>query len=106
MFGMLSVLAGLHRELIVANTNDRLASARGRGRAGAGRGAPRARPRSLNGSMTSGRRLSNRSPTCSASPGRRCTGTSTRPTHDQLLARCPAYRELTNAQVLRAAGGA
>ncbi|MFJ8311066.1 MULTISPECIES: helix-turn-helix domain-containing protein [unclassified Streptomyces] len=34
MFGMLSVLAGLQRELIVANTNDGLASARARGRVG------------------------------------------------------------------------
>jgi DNA invertase Pin-like site-specific DNA recombinase len=34
MFGMLSVLAELQRELIVANTNDGLASARGRGRVG------------------------------------------------------------------------
>jgi DNA invertase Pin-like site-specific DNA recombinase len=34
MFGMLSVLAELQRELIVANTNDGLASARARGRVG------------------------------------------------------------------------
>ncbi|URM90561.1 helix-turn-helix domain-containing protein [Streptomyces sp. MRC013] len=34
MFGMLSVLAGLQRELIVANTNDELAAARARGRVG------------------------------------------------------------------------
>ncbi|EYT81521.1 hypothetical protein CF54_19095 [Streptomyces sp. Tu 6176] len=34
MFGMLSVLAELQRELIVANTNDGLASARARGRIG------------------------------------------------------------------------
>jgi DNA invertase Pin-like site-specific DNA recombinase len=34
MFGMLSVLAELRRELIVANTNDGLASARARGRPG------------------------------------------------------------------------
>ncbi|MGW1254667.1 helix-turn-helix domain-containing protein [Streptomyces sp. NPDC002513] len=32
MFGMLSVLAELQRELIVANTNDGLACARARGR--------------------------------------------------------------------------
>ncbi|WP_437105348.1 recombinase family protein [Streptomyces sp. enrichment culture] len=31
MFGMLSVLAELQRELIVANTNDGLASTRARG---------------------------------------------------------------------------
>jgi hypothetical protein len=34
MFGMLSVLAELQRELIVANTRDRLAAARARGRTG------------------------------------------------------------------------
>jgi len=34
MFGMLSVLAELQRELIVANINDGLASARARGRVG------------------------------------------------------------------------
>ncbi|MFD5659933.1 recombinase family protein [Streptomyces hirsutus] len=34
MFGMLSVLAEFQRELIVANTNDGLASARARGRVG------------------------------------------------------------------------
>ncbi len=37
MFGMLGVLAELQRELIVANTNDGLASARARGQVG---GAP------------------------------------------------------------------
>jgi DNA invertase Pin-like site-specific DNA recombinase len=34
MFGMLSVLAELQRELIIANTRDGLAAARGRGRTG------------------------------------------------------------------------
>ncbi|MFE7568972.1 recombinase family protein [Streptomyces sp. NPDC057539] len=34
MFGMLSVMAELQRELIVANTNDGLASARARGHVG------------------------------------------------------------------------
>ncbi|WP_399076644.1 hypothetical protein [Streptomyces zaehneri] len=34
IFGMLSVLAGPQRKLIVANTNDGLASARARGRSG------------------------------------------------------------------------
>ncbi|MFF0451622.1 recombinase family protein [Streptomyces sp. NPDC004609] len=34
MFGMLSVLAELQRELIVANTDDGLAAARARGRVG------------------------------------------------------------------------
>ncbi|MFD9595532.1 recombinase family protein [Kitasatospora sp. NPDC059973] len=42
MFGMLSVLAELQRELIVANTMDRLASARARGRVGGRR--PRLSP--------------------------------------------------------------
>ncbi|WP_328673430.1 hypothetical protein [Streptomyces sp. NBC_00328] len=41
MFGMLSVLAELQRELIVANTGDGLASVRTRGRsAGFGRTSP------------------------------------------------------------------
>ncbi|MDI5904081.1 recombinase family protein [Streptomyces sp. 12257] len=80
MFGMLSVLAELQRELIVANTNDGLASAgRGDGSAGAGRSSPRTRPRSPNGSTTSGRRPSSRWPTPAASHGPPCTGTSTRP---------------------------
>jgi DNA invertase Pin-like site-specific DNA recombinase len=39
MFGMLSVLAELQRELIVANTRDGLAAARARGRTGGRRGA-------------------------------------------------------------------
>lgn len=39
MFGMLSVLAELRRELIVANTRDGLAAARARGRAGGRRPA-------------------------------------------------------------------
>ncbi len=34
MFGMLSVLAELQRELIIANTRDGLAAARARGRSG------------------------------------------------------------------------
>ncbi|MCX2928514.1 recombinase family protein [Streptomyces sp. NEAU-W12] len=40
MFGMLSVLAELQRELIVANTNDGLAFARARGRVGGRRPKP------------------------------------------------------------------
>ncbi|MFE7539476.1 recombinase family protein [Streptomyces platensis] len=44
MFGMLSVLAELQRELIVANTNDGLTSARARGRVG-GRRPSRPSPR-------------------------------------------------------------
>lgn len=43
MFGMLSVLAELQRELIVANTRDGLAAARSRGRTGGRR--PRLTPR-------------------------------------------------------------
>ncbi|MGA5069342.1 recombinase family protein [Streptomyces exfoliatus] len=55
MFDMLSVLSELQRELIVANTNDRLASARAAaGSADADRGSPGTRPRSLSGSTTSG----------------------------------------------------
>jgi DNA invertase Pin-like site-specific DNA recombinase len=42
MFGMLSVLAELQRELIVANTLDGLAAARARGRVGGRR--PRLTP--------------------------------------------------------------
>ena len=42
MFGMLSVLAELQRELIVANTRDGLAAARARGRTGGRR--PRLTP--------------------------------------------------------------
>lgn len=42
MFGMLSVLAELQRELIVANTRDGLAAARARGRVGGRR--PRLTP--------------------------------------------------------------
>jgi DNA invertase Pin-like site-specific DNA recombinase len=40
MFGMLSVLAELQRELIIANTNDGLAAARARGRVGGRRPRP------------------------------------------------------------------
>ncbi|MFB7511465.1 recombinase family protein [Streptomyces broussonetiae] len=42
IFGMLSVLAGPQRELIEANTNDGLASARARGRSGTQGKPPRA----------------------------------------------------------------
>lgn len=80
MFGMLSVLAELQRELIVANTNDGLASARARGRVGGRRpSSPRTRPNSPSSSTTPARRPSSRSPTSSACPAPRCTGTSTRP---------------------------
>jgi DNA invertase Pin-like site-specific DNA recombinase len=44
MFGMLSVLAELQRELIIANTRDGLAAARARGRIGGRRPRPHTRP--------------------------------------------------------------
>ena len=78
MFGMLSVLAELQRELIVANTMDGLASARARGRVGGRR--PDFTPDQAHwpsSSTTSATRPCSRSPTCSTCPGRRCTGTST-----------------------------
>jgi hypothetical protein len=79
MFGMLSVLAELQRELIVANTLDGLAAARPEAEsAAAGRGSPPSKPRSPKSCTTHGPRPSSRSPTCSACPVRRCTGTSTR----------------------------
>ncbi|WP_425824660.1 recombinase family protein [Streptomyces fractus] len=87
MFGMLSGLAELQRELIVANTRDSLAAARACGRVGGRR--PKlsgTRLRSPNASTTSARRPFRRSLTCSASAARRCTGTSTRPRP------CPASR--------------
>ncbi|WP_225321081.1 recombinase family protein [Streptomyces luteolifulvus] len=70
MFGMLSVPAELQRELIVASTNDG-SPPRGlaAGSAGAGRSSPPTRPGSPNGSTTSGRRPSSRSPACSACHG-------------------------------------
>ncbi len=70
MFGMLSVLAELQRELIVANTRDGLAAARARGPAAAAdppNSAP-TRPRSPNGSTTPGSTPSPRSPACSPLP--------------------------------------
>jgi len=47
MFGMLSVLAELQRELIVANTHDGLAAARARGRTGGRRPMPTPDPAEL-----------------------------------------------------------
>ena len=85
MFGMLSVLAELQRELIVANTMDGLASARARGRVG-GRDCRPIRRRWSGTCTTPGPRPSSRSPTCSASHAPRCTGTSAR------RPRCPASR--------------
>jgi hypothetical protein len=80
MFGMLSVLAELQRELIVANTRDGLAAARARGRKGGG--APSstpAKPYWPNSSMTAATAPCSRSPTSSASPAQRSTATLTRP---------------------------
>lgn len=73
MFGMLSVLAELQRELIVVNTMDGLASARARGRIGGRR--PRSRPPSPRSCTTRGSRRSSRSPICSTCLAPRCTGT-------------------------------
>ncbi len=80
MFGMLSVLAELQRELIVANTRDGLAAARARGRRG-GRppDSPRIRSHWPSGSMTPGSTPSPRSPGCSVFPAAPSTGTSTKP---------------------------
>ena len=77
MFGMLSVLAELQRELIIANTRDGLAAARLRGRNG-GR-PPKLNPeqrRSRSSSTTPVTGPSNRSPTSSAYPAPPSTGTS------------------------------
>ncbi len=76
MFGMLSVLAELQRELIVANTRDGLARGRRGGR------PPKLtpiRPRSPNGSTTPGSTPSPTSPTCSVFPAAPSTATSTKP---------------------------
>ncbi|WP_405884041.1 MULTISPECIES: recombinase family protein [unclassified Streptomyces] len=90
MLGMLSVLARPQRELIVANTNDGLASARARGRSGkAGPSSLPTRPSSPSSSTTPGRRPSSRSQTCSECPGPRPTDTSTRPRM------CPATKSKT-----------
>ncbi|WP_308120566.1 recombinase family protein [Streptomyces bambusae] len=80
MFGMLSVLAELQRELIVANTNDGLASAsRARGRVGGRRPKLTADQAALAQQLYDAReRIVQRSPTCSACRGQRCTDTSTR----------------------------
>jgi hypothetical protein len=78
MFGMLSVLAELQRELIVANTRDGLAAARAGGRkADADRGSTPSRSRSLSRSTTAGSAPSSRSQTSSAFPAPPSTGTST-----------------------------
>lgn len=93
MFGMLSVLAELQRELIVVNTNERLASARARGRGG-GR-----RRRLTDDQAAFAQRLyderertASRSPTCPAWRGQRCTATSTRPRPSPVSPRRPWSR--------------
>jgi hypothetical protein len=77
MFGMLSALAELQRELTVANTNDGLASARARG---PGRRAPAQAHHGPGRARPTATRPSSRSPNCSACPGQRSTEPSTRPT--------------------------
>ncbi|WP_236052192.1 recombinase family protein [Nonomuraea cypriaca] len=78
MFGMLSVLAELQRELIVANTNDGLAAARARGRVGGRRPRLSVDQAALAQELYNAReRRSSRSPTCSGCPARPSTGTST-----------------------------
>ncbi|WP_406346843.1 recombinase family protein [Streptomyces sp. NBC_00648] len=80
MFGMLSVLAELQRELIVADTNDGLVSARARGRVGGRRPKLTEDPAALAQRLYDEQEKTvKQSPTCSACRGRRCTGTSTRP---------------------------
>lgn len=79
MFGMLSVLAELQRELIVANTRDGLAAARARGRTGGRR--PKLSPHKhvMPKSFTTHAITPfNRSPTYSACPARPSTDTSIR----------------------------
>src|SRR4051794_38602225 len=75
MFGMLSVLAELQRDLIVANTRDGLTAARARGRRGGRR--PRRRSLWLSGCTTLASTPCSRLPTSSACRARRCTGTWT-----------------------------
>jgi DNA invertase Pin-like site-specific DNA recombinase len=77
MFGMLSVLAELQRELIVANTNDGLASARARGRVGGRRPKLTADQAALAQQLYDDRtRPFSRSPICSGFRVARCMGTS------------------------------
>jgi len=78
MFGMLSVLAELQRELILANTRDGLAAARARGRtAAAGPGSTPSRSPSLKSSTTRVTTPSSASLIFSACPAPPSTGTST-----------------------------
>jgi len=79
MFGMLSVLAELQRELIVANTRDGLATARSVAEpAGAARNSPPRKHFTPKSSTTPAITPSNRSPTYSAYPALPSTDTSTR----------------------------
>jgi hypothetical protein len=80
MFGMLSVLAELQRELIVANTRDgRPPHAPAAATAAAAPSSPLVRPSWPSSSTTPARRPSSRSPTSSASPAPPSTATSTAP---------------------------
>jgi DNA invertase Pin-like site-specific DNA recombinase len=80
MFGMLSMLAELQRELIVANTRDGLAAARARGRNGGRRPKLTASQIELAQQLyDAGDKTSSRSPTSSASPAPPSTATSTTP---------------------------
>jgi DNA invertase Pin-like site-specific DNA recombinase len=80
MFGMLSVLAELQRELIVANTRDGLAAARARGRKGGRRpSSTPSRSSSRSSSTTPATALCSRSQTSSTSRAPRSTGISSRP---------------------------
>ncbi len=94
MFGMLSVLAELQRELIVANTRDGLAAARARGRAG-GR-----RPKLTPDQAALAQQLYDAGDKTVAQiaaifkvPGRRCTGTWT--SKPSAAAREGARRQVT-----------
>ncbi|MFJ7201577.1 MULTISPECIES: recombinase family protein [unclassified Streptomyces] len=75
MFGMLSVLAELQRELIVAHTNEGLASARARGRVGGRR--PRLTPdqAEIAQQLYDAREKTVQQIADMLCPGRRCTGT-------------------------------
>ena len=78
MFGMLSVLAELQRELTVASTRDGLAAARARGRTGGRRPASTTRrPRTPSSCTTPASTPSSRSPTCSACRAAPSMATST-----------------------------
>jgi DNA invertase Pin-like site-specific DNA recombinase len=79
MFGMLSVLAELQRELIVANTRDGLAAARARGRKGGRRPKLNAEQIALAQQLYDAGERTVQSRTSSRSRARRSTGISRRP---------------------------